>query len=102
MRWVHLHVKIKPQDRAAFFEFLHEAIPFYERDGETRMSLIEDTNEPNSFVEIVEYQTEAAYQRGEEAVRNDPETLEYLARWRALLIGPPVVTEFIDRASDVR
>ncbi len=39
---------------------------------------------------------------GEEAVRSDPETLQYLARWRALLIEPPVVSEYINRESDVR
>ena len=101
-RFVHLRIKISPANRDAFFEFLREAIPFYERDGETRMSLIEDANEPNTFIEIVEYQTEAAFVRGEEAVRNDPETLKYLARWREMLAGPPIVEEFINRENEVR
>ncbi len=101
-RYVHLRIKVDPVNREAFFTFLREAIPFYERDGETRMSLIEDANEPNTFIEVVEYLTEAAFVRGEEAVRNDAETLEYLARWRALLAGPPVVEEYINCETLVR
>ncbi len=101
-RFVHLRIKVEPTNRTAFLEFLRQAIPFYERDGETRMSLIEDANQPNSFIEVVEYQTEAAFVRGEEAVRNDPETLKYLERWRALLTGPPIVEEYVNLETSIR
>lgn len=101
-RYIYLRIKVVPENREAFFEFLRAAIPFYERDGETRMVLIEDANEQNTFIEIVEYQTEGAFLRGEEAVRSDPETLKYLARWRGLLAGPPVVEEYVNCEASIR
>lgn len=88
---LHLRVRVKPGMRDAFFAFLREATPFYEAPGGIEVRLLEDMQDDHRFVELVLYEDEAVYARDQERVKNDPEMQAWLARWRALLEGPPVV-----------
>jgi quinol monooxygenase YgiN len=88
---LHLRCRVKPGGREAFFEFLRGAIPFYESPGGIAVHLLEDAADDHRFIEMVRYESEAAYQRDQERVERDPEMRAYLARWRALLAEPPAV-----------
>ncbi|MBL1218662.1 MAG: hypothetical protein D8M59_14355 [Planctomycetes bacterium] len=99
---VFLKIRIAEGKRDAFLAFLREAIPFYERGGDSRMRLLADPNDPMQFIEVVEYFTDEAKARGEHEVQNDPETIEYLQRWRALLDGPPTVEYWAEATGDVK
>ena len=88
---LHLRIRLRAGEREAFFSFLKEAIPFYERHGDSRIRLLQSSDDPLCFIEIVEYASQEAYERGEYEVENDPEMQSYLQRWRALLAEPPVV-----------
>lgn len=92
MGWaIHLRIRVSAENRPAFEAFLAEAFPIYEAPGGIRMSLLEDPNDPTRLIEVVDYATEADYLADQERVENDPETKALLARWRALLDGPPEV-----------
>ncbi|MGE5828816.1 MAG: putative quinol monooxygenase [Micromonosporaceae bacterium] len=68
--------------------FLRTAIPFYEGPGGIRVRLLRDAGDPNAFIEIVEYETEAAYAADQRRVQNDPAMIARLEEWRRLLAGP--------------
>ena len=99
---IHLRIRVADGKREEFLTFLREAIPFYERHGDSYMRLLEDPRDPHRFIEVVEYHTEAAYQRGEEEVENDPEMQGYLERWREHLAEPPQVEYWMGATQLVR
>lgn len=91
---VHLRIRVRGDQRAAFLEFLREAIPFYERPGGIRVTLWEEPANPGRFIERIEYATRADYETDDRRVRNDPRMKRFLERWRGLLDGPPEVEVF--------
>jgi hypothetical protein len=88
---LHLRIQIKDKGRDRFLAFLKEAIPFYESPGGIRVRLLEDPAQSGGAVEVLEYATQADYDRDQERAANDPEMKTFLKRWRALLSTPPVV-----------
>jgi quinol monooxygenase YgiN len=88
---LHLRVRVREGMRREFLQFLREAAPFYESPGGIRVSLLREASDPNRFIELVAYASEADYQRDQIRADTDPEMLRHLDRWRSLLAEPPVV-----------
>lgn len=88
---LHLRIRIHPGGRGALFDFLKEAVPFYESPGGVRVRLLESADDPDRFIEVVEYATDAAYEADQRRVKQDERMKALLARWRELLAEPPVV-----------
>ena len=85
---LHLAGRVPEGGRPALEAFLAEARPFYEAPGGVRVRLQWDRADPAQFLEIMEYDDEAAYRTDQERVERDPEMRAWLARWHALLDGP--------------
>lgn len=98
---LHLRFTVKPGMRQALIDFLREAIPYYDRDGTSRTRLLEDPHNDHRFIEVVEYASQAAYERGEHEVEHDPKMKELIARWRDLLDGPPMVEVWKEATDEV-
>jgi quinol monooxygenase YgiN len=88
---LHLRIRVKPENREHLLKFLREARPFYEQPGGITMRVFQNLNDPHSFIEVFEYESQAAYEADDERVRNEVEMKTWLSRWRALLDGPPVI-----------
>jgi quinol monooxygenase YgiN len=88
---LHLRGRVAPGQRADLVRFLREAIVFYERPGGIRVRLLWDLDDPDRFIEVVEYADRDAHDRDQMRVDHDPEMQGYLRRWRALLAEPPQV-----------
>lgn len=88
---LHLRLRVHPGGRGALLGFLREAVPYYESPGGIRVGLLESADDPDRFVEVVEYATEAAYEADQRRVEQDERMKTLLARWRELLAEPPVV-----------
>lgn len=93
---LHLRIRTRPGGRDGLLDFLREAVPFYERPGGIRIRLLGDAADPERYIEVVEYESEAAYLRDQERVASDPEMKKLLARWRSLMASPPVVETYRD------
>src|SRR6185437_2878828 len=76
--------------------FLHKAIPFYEEPGGIRVRLLRDVADPDAFVEVVEYETEASWTADQHRVEDDPAMIARLDEWRGLLAGPVEVQTLRD------
>lgn len=68
--------------------FLRKAIPFYQQPGGIRVRLLRDAADPDAFIEVIEYETEASYAADQRRVDSDPAMIARLAEWRELLAGP--------------
>lgn len=85
---LHLRIKVSSGRREEFLAFLRDAIPFYEAPGGIRVLLLERLEDPDEFIEVVEYADQAAYERDQVRVDSDPTMRSRLDQWRALLAAP--------------
>jgi hypothetical protein len=88
---VHLHIRVKQANQAAFGDYLREALPIFESIGDCQGAVYSDAADPECFDEVFYYASEAAYAAAERAIRENPREIALLARWRALLAEPPKV-----------
>ena len=98
---LHLRLRIAPERRSSLVQFLARAIPVYESPGEIRVRLCV----AGEFLEIVEYETEDAYEADQRRVERDPQLRALLAEWRSLLLENPQVetyTEITDQLESHR
>jgi quinol monooxygenase YgiN len=92
---VALGCRVAPERREELLSFFAEAFPVYERPGGIRMGLYESADEPGLFLELVAYESEAAYAADQARVAGDPELRTLLARWRSILAAPPEVRRML-------
>lgn len=88
---LHLRIWVKADRLQEFFDFLLEAIPFYEQPGGIRILLFQDRSNPKRFIEKVEYADETAFLSDQVRVETDSQMQGYLQRWRELLEQAPEV-----------
>jgi hypothetical protein len=91
---LHLLGKTIAGRRSDLIAFLREAIPFYERPGGIRVRILWCLEDPDRFVEIIQYDDAETYTLDQARAAHDPEMLGYLSRWRALLVEPPRVRTY--------
>jgi len=65
--------------------FIKAAIPFYEAFGRTRIRLLHNVDDPTQFVQVVEYETEEAFEMNRQRVAGDPTLRAFLQTWRTLV-----------------
>lgn len=68
--------------------FLRSAIPVYQAPGGITVRLLRDVDDPNAFVETVEYDSQEGYELDQQRVANDPEMISLLEQWHDLLAEP--------------
>jgi hypothetical protein len=76
--------------------YLQEAVPFYQALPGIDIRLLRSVDRPGSFTEVIEYQTAQAFQADQKRIEEDGRMQRLLARWRTLLIDPPIVEHFTD------
>jgi hypothetical protein len=75
---IHLSVEVHNSRKQGLIEFLREARPFYEEIPGATLRLLQDRNNPENFIEIVEYATFEAYEQDQTRVDSDPKMQAYL------------------------
>jgi [ribosomal protein S5]-alanine N-acetyltransferase len=89
-----LRVRVPPQHRELFHEFLRNAIPEYEEPGDIRMALLRNREDPDEYIEVVEYASREAFDEDQIRMETNGRMQELLKSWRTYLLGPPVVETF--------
>jgi hypothetical protein len=93
---VSLHLRIRIQDRSKLIDFIRRALPFYEKPDGIKIRLLQDFEDPNSFLEITEYRDRRSYEQDQYRVESDPEMNVYLQSWHRLLASPLIVETYYD------
>lgn len=88
---LHLRIRVEPSMRATLLEFLREALAYYEAPGGIRVRLLARADVPDELIEVVEYETVAAYRADQARVDQDSRMRELIARWRGILAAEPIV-----------
>jgi len=92
MRMIHLTFTARDGSGAALRAFLARAIPYYEANPGTRIRLLASNTTAGEFIEVVEYESPAAFAADEARMKTDPKMLALLAEWRGLIADLRVTT----------
>lgn len=93
-----LHLRITPRtgDHQELGAFLREAIPYYQALPGVRVRLLRSVEDPSRYVEVVEYETKAAFEADEKRMATDPRMQSLLQAWRKTLAGEVIVETYED------
>jgi hypothetical protein len=84
-RILHFKLRTPAADTAQLLPFIKAAIPFYEVFGRTRIRLLHNVDDPTQFVQVVEYETDEAFEMNRQRIAGDPTMRAFLQTWRTLL-----------------
>jgi hypothetical protein len=95
-RTLHLRIRTPTADLNQLLPFIKAAIPFYEAFGQIRVRLLHNVDDPTQFVQVVEYETEEAFEMNRQRVAGDPTLRAYLQTWRVLMSGAVEIDVYAD------
>lgn len=93
--------RVRPGRREDLVRFLRDAVECYERPDGILTRLLWDMDDPDAFVELIEYADRATYELDQRRVAFDPEMRGYLERWHALLAEAPVVETYEELTREI-
>jgi hypothetical protein len=95
---LYLHGRVLPGHRDDLARFLAEARPVYEEPDGVSVRLQWSLDDPDAFVEIMEYCDRAVYEHDQPRVEVDPRMRALIERWHALLAEGPRVSAYDEAA----
>jgi hypothetical protein len=95
-RILHFKMRTPTPDAKQLLPFIKAAIPFYEAFGHTRVRLLHNVDDPTQFVQVVEYETEEAFEMNRQRIAGDPTLRAFLQTWRTLLSGAVEIDVYED------
>src|SRR5204862_5146851 len=78
-------ISTSPTETKQLLPFIKASIPFYKAFGRTRIRFLHNVDDPTQFVQVVEYETEEAFEMNRQRVAGDPTLRAFLQTWRTLL-----------------
>ena len=98
---LHLRIRLKAPHPDSLMSFLRQAVPLYEAPGGIRIRLLRNRNDPQEYIEIVEYNSRKAYEDDQHRVEHDPRMKKLLQEWRSLLAGDVKVETYEDMTGQI-
>jgi hypothetical protein len=75
---------------------IKSAMPFYQASGITHARLLRNVDDPNQFVQMLEYKVPEMLEMNRQAIAGDAMIQGYLRTWRALVPGGVEVEVYED------
>ena len=86
-RTLHLKIKLPSADPAQLLSMAKVAAPFMELFGSKRIRILQNVDDPTSFIQEIEYETHEALELNRQRLASDPRMQAYLQTWRMLAPG---------------
>ncbi len=93
---LHLQITVERDRWEELFEFLRQAVPYYESLDGVTVRLLQNRDDPEQFLEVIEYRDRPTYHADQERVETDETMRSLVNRWRQLMKGPPRVVAYND------
>jgi hypothetical protein len=87
IRTLHLKFSMPAADPAQLSALIKSAKPFYEFFGTTRVRLMQNVDDPARFIQVIEYETDAAIEVNRQRMASDPRLQGFIQAWRTMLPG---------------
>ena len=83
-----LHFKFAlPSASEQLIAAIKSAAPLYQMFGETRVRLLQNVDDPNRFLQEIEYSAPQSVEANRQQIASDPRVQAYLQGWRAMFPG---------------
>jgi hypothetical protein len=86
-RTLHLKFTLPGADSDQLAALVRASAPFYQLFGNTKLRLLRNADDPAKFIQVVEYETPAAFEMNRQTIASDVRMQTYLQAWRAMLPG---------------
>ena len=94
-----LFIKIRtpsPDATALLATMMKSALPLYQNFGEAKVRLLRNVDDQTQFLQVIDYQTDQAFELNRQKLGSDPMVQRYLQGWRALFPGAVEIDVYED------
>jgi hypothetical protein len=95
-RTVHIRFRLPPGQSDQLLSLMRAGIPFVENFGRAQVRILRNVDDPNAFVQTIEYEIAEAIELNRQSVASDPMVQGYLQGWRSLLMGAVEIDVYQD------
>jgi hypothetical protein len=83
-----LHFKFTlPGANEQVVAMMKSSAPLYQMFGDAQVRLLQNVDDPNRFLQEIEYQAPQALELNRQQIASDPRVQAYLQAWRAMFPG---------------
>lgn len=94
-RILHFRFRAPVAEASQLVALLKSAMPFYQASG-TRARLLRNVDDPNQFIQELEYTVPQMLEANRQAIAADPMFQSYLRTWRTLVPGAVEIDVYED------
>ena len=76
-----------PDATALLATMMKNALPLYQSFGDAKVRMLRNVDDQTQFLQVIEYQTDQAFELNRQKLASDPMVQNYLRTWRALFPG---------------
>jgi hypothetical protein len=94
-----LFIKIRtpsPDASALLATMMKSALPLYQSFGDAKVRLLRNVDDQTQFLQVIDYQTDQAFELNRHKLASDPMVQKYLQGWRALFPGAVEIDVYED------
>ena len=95
-RILHFRIRTPGMDAAQLLSLIKPAVPFFQAWGGGKVRLLRNVDDPNQFLQVIEYETPQALELNRQRIASDPMLRTYLQTWRTVLQGAVDVDVYED------
>ena len=95
-RILHFRIRTPGMDAAQLLSLIKPAVPFFQAWGGGQVRLLRNVDDPNQFLQVIEYETPQALELNRQRIASDPMLRTYLQTWRTVLQGAVDVDAYED------
>jgi uncharacterized membrane-anchored protein YhcB (DUF1043 family) len=85
-----------PDAAALLVSMMKNALPLYQHFGDAKVRLLRNVDDQAQFMQIIEYQTDQAFEINRQKLASDPMVQNYLRTWRAMFPGAVEIDVYED------
>jgi hypothetical protein len=94
-----LYIKLRTPSAdatALLASMMKNALPLYQSFGDAKVRLLRNVDDQTQFLQVIEYQTDQAFELNRHQLASDPMVQKYLQGWRALFPGAVEIDVYED------
>lgn len=86
-RTLHCRFSLMGADPQHLLQMMKASAPFYEMFGNARMKLLRNVDDPNRYIQIIEYDAPKSLEKNRQQIASDPRMQGFLQMWRTMVPG---------------
>jgi hypothetical protein len=93
-RTLHVKFRFPAAEPSQLYALTRAATPFYEAFGGRRVRLMQNVDDPTSFIQVIDYDVPAEIEINRSRIAGEPRLQAFLQSWRAMTGGAVEIDVF--------